>query len=448
MENSSPTHNAPPEDPIDRVIAPIARFLHVEAAGGAVLLVATAIALTLANSSTFGESYLAIWSTPVEFGFGTFKLSYPLTHWINDGLMALFFFVIGLEVKREIVLGELSDMQKAALPIAAAIGGMVIPAAVYLLFQAGQSAESGWGITMATDIAFVVGCMAVLGTRMPSGLRILMLSLAIGDDIGAIMVIAIVYTETIHLGALALGCAGIGLVIVLGRLGVQRFGVYILIGCFVWLAFHESGVHATIAGVVLGMITPARPRIPSEGVGRILARANEIFDGDRFEEAGYRGKTVRHFQQLARETVSPVEYLEQLLHPWASFVIIPLFALANAGVVFSLSDLGDPVAIAVALGLSVGKPLGIVLFCFIAVKIGVAALPEGVTWAILCSASFLAGIGFTMSLFISGLALEGLDLEAAKVGILAGSLIAAIIGMGLLFALLPKAPDPVSDSPT
>ncbi len=437
VEAPPTAQEAAPREPIDRIIEPLTRFLHIEAAGGVVLLGTTAIALILANSA-LGESYLAIWKTPVEFSIGTFELSYSLKHWINDGLMAVFFFVVGLEVKREIVLGELADVRKAALPIAAAIGGMLVPAALYLLLQAGEPAQRGWGIPMATDIAFVVGCMAVLGSRLPAGLRVLLLSLAIADDIGAILVIAVAYTDSISLGALALGCLGIVVVVVLARLGVRRIPVYVLVGSGVWLAFHESGIHATIAGVALGLLTPARPYINPEGFGRVLRRAQEVFDGEESHESERRGDKLRQFQWLARETTSPVEYLEQLLHPWTGFVIIPIFALANAGVVFSLADIADPVAIAVAVGLSVGKPLGIVLLCFIAVRLGLAALPEGVTWSVLAAAGCLAGIGFTMSLFISGLALEGDTLDPAKVGVLAGSLISAIVGMALLHAILPR----------
>ncbi len=438
METSQTAKEAAPREPIDRIIEPLARFLHIEAAGGVVLLGTTAIALILANSG-FGENYLAIWKTPLEFGIGDFKMSHSLKHWINDGLMAVFFFVVGLEVKREIVLGELADVRKAALPIAAAIGGMLVPAALYLLLQAGEPAQRGWGIPMATDIAFVVGCMAVLGSRLPSGLRVLLLSLAIADDIGAILVIAVAYTDSIAWGALGLGCLGILVVVALAKIGVRRIPVYVVVGSLVWLAFHESGIHATIAGVALGLLTPARPYINQEGFSRVLRRAQEVFDGEEFSQTDHRGDELRQFQWLARETTSPVEYLEQFLHPWSGFVIIPIFALANAGVAFSLADIADPVAIAVAVGLCVGKPLGILLFCFIAVRVGLAALPEGVSWRVLAAAGCLAGIGFTMSLFISGLALDGEALDPAKVGVLAGSLISAVVGMALLHAVLPRS---------
>ena len=389
-----------PRAPIDRLAGPFTRFLHVEAASGIVLLLFTAAALALANSP-FAEGFLGIWKTQVGFEIGDFQMSHSLKHWINDGLMAVFFFVIGLEVKREIVLGELRDIRRAALPIAAALGGMVVPPAIYLSLQAGQPAEWGWGIPMATDIAFVVGCMAVLGSRIPHGLRVLLLSLAIADDIGAILVIAIGYTEAIHWGALAWGVAGIAGVSVLARLGVRSVGVYTVLGAGIWFAFHESGIHATIAGVILGLMTPARGYLSESLFGQILTRATQVIQGGGFEGLSDRAGRVRRFQQAAREPISPLEYLESSLHPWVAFLIMPLFALANAGVPFQLSDLGDPVALAVGISLVVGKPLGIVAFSALAVRLGLASLPEGVGWGALAGGGFLAGIGFTMALFIA-----------------------------------------------
>jgi len=427
-----------PQAPIDRLVGPFTRFLHVEAASGIVLLLFTAAALALANSK-LAEEFLGIWRIPLGFEIGDFQIRHSLKHWINDGLMAVFFFVIGLEVKREIVLGELRDLRRAALPIAAAIGGMLVPAAIYLSLQAGQPAERGWGIPMATDIAFVVGCMAVLGSRIPHGLRVLLLSLAIADDIGAILVIAIGYTEAIHWGALAWGVAGIAGVSALARLGVRSSGFYTALGAGIWFAFHESGIHATIAGVVIGLMTPARAYLSETAFGQILSRATEVIQGGGFEGVSDRAGRVRRFRQAAREVISPVEYLEGLLHPWVAFLIMPLFAFANAGVPFQLSDLGDPVALAVGISLVMGKPLGIVAVSTLAVRMGLANLPKGVGWGAILGGGFLAGIGFTMALFIGELALEGPALNAAKVGILAGSAVAAILGVAILIAVLrPK----------
>ncbi|MEE8105010.1 MAG: Na+/H+ antiporter NhaA [Planctomycetota bacterium] len=426
-----------PREPIDRIVKPITRFLHVEAAGGFVLLGCTVIALALANSA-WSEQYLAIWKMRVGFSIGSFEMFHSLKHWINDGLMALFFFVVGLEVKRELVLGELREMRRAALPIAAALGGMIVPAAVYLLFLGDNDGAPGWGIPMATDIAFVVGCMAVLGSRVPHILRVTILSLAIADDIGAILVIAVGYTDEVGVGALLFGFAGIGVCSLLARLGVRRTGVYVVVGILTWLGFHESGVHATIAGVLLGLLTPARPWANRGAVGASLQQASEFFQGDRFDSAQHKAAKVRRLEQAARETLSPLERLESLLHPWSSFVVMPIFALSNAAVPFEFSDLGSPVAIAIIGGLVIGKPVGILGLSWLATKVGVASLPEGLTWKSLLGGGVLAGIGFTMALFISGLALDGPELDAAKVGVLAGSAIAAVIGMVFLTMVLPK----------
>lgn len=396
-----------------------------------VLLVATVVALVLANSA-WSAGFLNIWKTEVGFRIGSFEMLHSLKHWINDGLMAIFFFIIGIEVKRELVVGELRDARRAVLPVFAALGGMLAPAAIYLALQFGEPGERGWGIPMATDIAFLVGCMAVLGPRVPHGLRVVLLSLAIADDIGAILVIALGYTESINLNALLLALAAILVTLILSRAGVRSLLPYAVIGFFAWLGFHESGVHATIAGVILGLMTPTRSYV-SEGLfGTVLQRASEIFHGGSWENVAERGAKVLRFRWVARETVPPAEYLEALLHPWVSFGIVPLFALANAGVPFQLADLRDPVAQAVGAGLVIGKPLGIIFFSWLAIRIGLARLPEGVSWGVLVGGGFLTGIGFTMALFIASLALEGAMLDAAKVGVLGASVIAALSGMTLL----------------
>jgi len=436
VTDAPPSEPGLPREPIDRVLDPFQRFLHVEAASGVVLLAATIAALVLANSGA-AEGFLAVWKAPIGLRAGALEIEHSLKHWINDGLMAVFFFVIGLEVKREIVLGELRGLRQAALPIAAAIGGMVVPAAVYLLLQGDGPARAGWGIPMATDIAFVVGCMAVLGRRVPHRLRVLLLSLAIADDIGAILVIAIGYTDSIDAVALAWGFGGIALVVVLQRLGVRSIAAYTVAGAGTWFAFHESGVHATVAGVVLGLQTPARSYLSPIAFGGVIRRAGADLEADEGPGA-HRAGRVRELSRAARERVSPLEYLESTLHPWVAFGILPLFALANAGVPFRLADLGDPIALAVAAGLLVGKPVGIVAASFAAVKLGLARKPAEVSWATLTGAGLLAGIGFTMALFVSGLALTGPELDVAKVGVLAASAVAAAAGMGLLVATLPR----------
>lgn len=415
-----------PRAPIDRYLRPVAQFMHIEASSGFVLLACTIAALVLANSP-WGDAFLAFWKTPVGFEFGELGMRHSLQHWVNDALMAVFFFLVGLEVKRELVHGELRDPRRAALPIAAALGGMLAPAAIYLLLIGDGPGRGGWGIPMATDIAFVVGCMAVLGKRIPVGLRVLLLTLAIADDIGAILVIAIGYSDGVDLLMLGLGAAGIALVALLSRLGVRSFGVYTLVGAGIWWCFHASGVHATIAGVILGLQTPARSTLDRTSLGRFLTGI----------DAHSGPSSVQRVMRLARESVSPLDYLMHALHAWVGFAILPVFALANAGVKLDASALTHPLAISVGAGLLLGKPIGIVAVSWIAVKVRLSSLPAGVTWTVLGGAGFLAGIGFTMAIFIASLALEGELLDTAKVGILTGSALAAALGMGLLYKLLP-----------
>ncbi len=424
-----------PAEPIRRVLDPLAHFLHIEAAGGIVLLLATAAALGLANSP-LAEDFGKLWKTSIGLTIGGFELMGSLKHWINDGLMTVFFFVIGLEVKREIVLGELADVRRATLPIVAALGGMLVPAGVYLALQSGQPGEAGWGIPMATDIAFVVGCMALLGPRIPRGLRIMLLSLAIVDDIGAILVIAIGYTENIDLTSLALGFTGIALCMLLRFTGVRSIGVYSLVGVLVWLAFHESGVHATIAGVILGLITPTKGWIDEGLLRRTVSAADDALEHRTLETSRY--GTLRTIETVSRESLSPLERIETRLHPWVGFAIMPLFALANAGVPVSLDAIGEPVSLAVMAGLLIGKPVGIVGFSWLATRLGVASLPKGVGWGAVLGGGLLAGIGFTMALFIAGLALSPEVLDTAKVGVLIASGIAAVVGMAVLMKALPK----------
>ena len=426
-----------PAEPIDRVVAPIARFLHVESAGGVVLLLATAAALVLANSPASGD-FLSLWQTPLGFSVGAFEMHHSLKHWINDGLMVIFFFVVSLEVKRELIFGELRELRVAALPIAAALGGMVAPAALYLAFQWGEAAQHGWGIPMATDIAFVVGCMALLGPRVPNSLRILLLSLAIADDVGAILVIAIGYTTELSLSALAWAFLGIGLVMLLQRMGVRNLGIYVPLGVGIWFGFHESGVHATIAGVVLGLLTGVRPWVSQKLLTQFVQQLGGFLQGNSWHDTHQRQALLQSVETAVRKSTSPMERLEAALHPWVSFVIMPLFAFANAGVPIEAGAFTDSVAIAVVVGLCVGKPVGIVLISWLAVRTGLAKLPEGVSWGILAAGGVLAGIGFTMSLFIAGLALSEPLLLAAKIGILTGSALCAVLGSALLLWLLPR----------
>jgi NhaA family Na+:H+ antiporter len=436
-QEHNPEPRGVPQAPVDWLVRPFARFLRVEAASGIVLLLCTASALVLSNSG-WADAFAAFWMTSAGLVVNGFELKESLGHWVNDGLMTIFFFVVGLEIKRELVAGELRDPKKAALPAMAALGGMVVPAVIYLLFQGGQPGERGWGIPMATDIAFVVGFLALLGPRVPGGLKIFLLSLAIVDDLGAVLVIALFYTGDLSWSALAFAAAGFVVTYLCNRIGVRRVPVYVVLGAGIWLAFLKSGVHPTVAGVLLGLLTPASAWVGDRALLDVLA--------DTLQRVRGRGAAVLHHQPevfgrlltTARESVSPLERLEVGLHPWVAFGIMPVFALANAGVRLEPAALTHPVAIAVAAGLVLGKPLGIVLFSWAAVRLGLARLPDGVNWRILFGAGCLAGIGFTMSLFIAGLALQGPLLEAGKVGTLAGSTLSAVLGSLLLLSFLGR----------
>jgi len=395
----------------------------------------------LANSPLAGW-FAGIWTTPVSLSLGTWTVSGDLGHLIiNDGLMVMFFFIVGLEVKREIVHGELHDPRKALLPVFAALGGVVMPAAIYLALQWGRPGQHGWAIPMATDIAFVVGLLALFGPRVPMSLKILLLSLAVVDALVAVLIIAFVFTETIAWTWLAGAAAGFALVYAFNRIGVRSIGVYAVIGTGIWLAFLQSGVHPTVAGVLLGLMTPAGAWVARQPLADALQTAWRHASDS--EGAAHVTRTVAgHTQVVAREAVSPLHRLEEGLHPWVAFGVMPLFALANAGVVLQLSSLGEPVAIAVASGLGLGKPVGIMLLCLLAVRLRITQLPEGVTWPMLTGGACLAGVGFTMALFLNGLAFpagEVAGLEAAgKVGTLAGSAVSAVLGAVVLTAAVRR----------
>ncbi|MGE3804671.1 MAG: Na+/H+ antiporter NhaA [Gemmataceae bacterium] len=407
----------------------IYRYLHTEAAGGIALLACTLVALVLANTA-WAEPFDQFWQTKFGFTAGSFELIKPLRLWINDGLMTIFFFLVGLEIKREFVFGELRDPRQAALPVAAALGGMLVPAGIYLLVLGDQPGTRGWGIPMATDIAFVVGFLALLGRRVTLSLKILLLTLAIVDDIGAVLVIALAYTSAIALWPLAAGGVGILVIRVMRKLGLRSVPLYWLVGAIAWLGFLKSGIHPTVAGVVLGLLTPATPLFARGSLAAVSAgialQLDSESEGERHEEA------VALLRRTATETLSPLDRLETALHPWVAFGIMPLFALANAGVTFEAGALASPAAQAVAAGLIVGKPVGILLFSAVALLLGIARLPGDLNWRALIGGACLTGIGFTMSLFISGLALEGELLTAGKIGTLAGSAVSAALALAIL----------------
>ncbi|WP_020468212.1 Na+/H+ antiporter NhaA [Zavarzinella formosa] len=421
-----------------KLTRPFVRFFRVEAAGGIVLLICTLLALALANIPATAEAFHHLWHTPTAIGIGEFALNQPLEFWINDGLMTIFFFVVGLEIKREIVHGELRDPKKAALPVLGALGGMLAPAGVYLIFESSGPGRNGWGIPMATDIAFVVGFLALLGKRVPSGLKIFLLSLAIADDIGAVLVIAIFYSTDLSLMLLGLGGAGFALMLLMNRIGVRSVPLYVVVGATIWLCFLKSGVHPTIAGVIIGLITPTTAHIADDFLAVVVNRVNEDLTRPG-ELHDHHSGSLEALQFAAKEARSPLERLETGLHPWVAFLIMPLFALANAGVTVQPAAVSGMVALAVACGLLLGKPLGITLFCWLAVKSRVARLPTNVTWPVMVGAGSLGGIGFTMSIFVAGLALKGELLDAAKIGTLAGSCASAILGCSILLMTMKSS---------
>ncbi len=416
---------------IDRLTKPFARFLGIQAATGAVLLVFTIAALILSNSP-WNHVFLNAWETPAGLRLGSFEFVRPVIDWINDGLMTLFFFLVALELKRELVLGELRNPRMATLSIAAALGGMLVPAALYLMLQWGQPGQHGWGTVMATDTAFVIGCLAFLGTRVPQSLRVFMLSVAIVDDIGAILVVAIGYSSHIAWGALALGALGVAVVRTMALAGIRSVLIYLLAGGLIWLAVDASGIHATITGVILGLLTPARRWVSDQRLYAILGQVVAHPVGDKGSGDTKDRQTLQLAEIAARETLSPVERFEIALHPWVGFVIMPLFALANAGLTLSLEDLSGSISVAVFVGFVLGKPIGILTFSWLAVRSGIAMRPQELSWRLLGGGGLLAGIGFTMALFIANLAFSASLIDDAKLGILLASVFSAGAGLALL----------------
>jgi NhaA family Na+:H+ antiporter len=430
---------------------PFIRFTRVEASSGIVLLIAAIAALVWANSP-FSETYFSILETHLTIEMGSFHFDESVLHLINDGLMAIFFFVVGLEIKRELVLGDLRDRKAAALPVMAALGGMIVPALIYFALNAGTDAAHGWGIPMATDIAFAVGVVALLGSRVPPGAKLFLLALAIADDIGAISVIAIFYTNELHIGYFALAIAGLAGVWLAQRARIRALIFYIPLALLIWFFTLESGVHATLAGVALGFLTPAHPYFkPREFDTRARAILDQFPVEPDSPSAQERAEhEVVSMIATAQESISPLTRLEENLVGWSSYFIVPLFALANAGVDFRNTSFGETatsaIALGVAMGLVVGKIVGISLFTFVAVRSGMGNLPKGTGWNHIIGLSAVAGIGFTVSLFVAGLAfVDPHQVELAKVGIFIGSFISGVLGAVILFrARKPESPTPAA----
>jgi len=415
------------------VAQPVNRFLHIEASGGVLLAVAAVVALVWANSP-WSAAYHDLWGTLLTVDLGGHAITEDLRHWINDGLMTLFFFVIGLEIKHEMSQGQLTSFRQAVVPAAGALGGMVVPAALYLALNTGGDGAAGWGVPMATDVAFALGVLALLGSRVPGELKVLLLSLAIVDDVGAIVVIAAFYSDGIDARWLAGAAAGLVAVALLRRARVRYIPVYVVVGAVTWLATFSSGVHATIAGVALGLLAPARaflPEVDAERIASTLSLDQHVTASE-----------VRDISFRLRESVPVTERLQSLLHPWTSYVVVPLFALANAGVTVSADALGDAagsaVTVGVVLGLIVGKLVGVAGAVALVVRLGIGRLPASVTTRHLVGMSGLAGIGFTVSLFVTGLAFDDPAItDQAKIGVLVASVGAAVVGSAILLGTRP-----------
>jgi len=418
------------------------RFFKKEASSSILLMATTVMALIWANSF-LSHTYHELWHTDFSLVLGRYHITKSLGHWIDDGLMTFFFFTVGLEIKRELMVGALASLKKAMFPAAAAVGGMLFPGLVYLIFNYGTDTIGGWGIPMATDIAFALGAIAIFGKRLPIELRIFLTAFAIADDLGAVFVIALFYTKEIVWGYLIICIFFIAALAVANLLWIRWTVLYGLLGLGIWFAVLGSGVHPTVAGIVTALFIPARGRYDTE---RFVRTVNDIMGSFRCEEedCGYtillnrdHLNAVHALEVACHDVETPLQQLEHVLHPWVAFGVLPLFALANAGLTLGGMDLSGalthPVSLGIVLGLVVGKPLGVVLFSYVAVKTGLADLPTGVRWKDIIGAGMLGGIGFTMSLFISGLSFDSqLLLDYAKLGILLGSVLSGLAGITFL----------------
>lgn len=422
---------------LDAVRTPIQKFIHTEEIGAMVLLAAAVAALVWVNSP-WSDSYFEFWKAEIDFDIQIFAIHHDLKAFVKEGLMAIFFFVVGLEIKRELLHGELSTVRKAVLPAVAAIGGMVIPAAVYLIFNASGESLNGWGIPMATDIAFAIGVLALVGKRLPAELRIFLLAVAVVDDLGAIALIAIVYTESISFVDLGLAFAVYAAIAGFIWLGIRSIGLYMILAIVMWHFFVDSGIHATLAGVLLAALVPSKPDSPVEDFDRKVSEMNHDFKLAKTSGDETKANTiVEQVENLSRASQSPMESLNAKIHPWVSFVILPLFALATAGVVVSSNALTEalssPVTLGVALGLLIGKPIGIFGVSWLVVRLGLSQLPSTITWTHIIGVGFLAGIGFTVSIFIAGIAFDSPEVvDQAKMGIFGASLLAGVVGYLML----------------
>jgi Na+:H+ antiporter, NhaA family len=423
---------------------PIQKFIHTQGVSSAFLLVAAIIALVWANSP-WSASYYHIWHIELSLS----GLSLPIHAWINDAMMALFFFLVGMEIKQEIVQGELSDLRRAALPVCGGLGGMIVPALVFSLFNHGRPGAHGWGVPMATDIAFSLGVLTLV-KGVPSELKIFLLSLAIADDIGAIAVIAIFYTDELRLESLLIAALILAVILLCRKIGFGRQILYAALGFGFWLAILRSGIHATIAGVILGFLMPVRATTSLEDFGELSQEMTGKFrDAMAAGDKPRAKRTLGAMEYLIERTESPADRITRKLHDWIAFLVLPLFALSNAGVTFSAATfsgmLRNPIAWGVLFGLVLGKPIGVFAVSWLAVKLRLASLPGSVSWMQIAGVGVLAGIGFTVSLFISALAFnDPTQLDAAKTAILLASLIAGVAGYLLLTRASQQSATPSS----
>lgn len=431
-----------PKEHIDWITKPLQRFFRIEAGGAVVLLLFTIIALVLANSP-WANQFLSFWQIPLNIHIGVIEFSHTLLDLINDGAMTLFFFLISLELKRELVLGELRKPKIAALSLIAALGGMLVPALFYWLFMSGHQGQHGWGTVMATDTAFAIGCLALLGKRIPKSLRIFMLSLAVADDIGAIMVIGIGYTHGINWMYLGFSIVGFIFVNIMGNLGIRSLVAYSFVGIVIWFMIDAAGIHATITGVIIGLMTPTKKWVSDTLLHTIFDHVASYAPGDHWSGDTKDRKALLTAQAAAREALSPLERLEIILHPWVSYIILPLFALANAGVMITATEFNSRITVAIFLGFVLGKPLGVFSFSWLAIRTHIATKPTDLSWLQLAGGSMLAGIGFTMALFIADLSFTHNLLSNAKLGILLATIFCGPTGVLLL--LISKNSSALSD---
>ncbi len=434
--------------PIDHLIKPVSRFIHLEYTSGLVLLFGVVLAILWVNSP-FAESYHHLWEINFAVGFGDDRLSHPLHLWLNDGLMAIFFFVIGLELKREFLAGELSSVKKASLPMVAALGGMLVPALIYTLINQGGDGAHGWGIPMATDIAFALALLSMAGKHIPWSVKVFLSALAVADDLGAVLVIAFFYSNKIHFEPLMIGGIFLLALMIGNGLGIRHTAFYLILGFGVWVGFLLSGIHATIAGVLVAFTIPAKRKVDEQRYARRLRELSDEFEREIPDcstlTTPRQHELIEYIKGLSLAAQTPLQKIESALHPWVAFIIMPLFALANSGITISadfVQELINPVSLGVICGLILGKFTGVLSFTWLLIKCKVTDLPQGCRWHHIIGVSALAGIGFTMSLFVSSLAFENEErIEQAKYGILVASIIAGISGTIIL-----KRSAPISGS--